>query len=120
VEVSARVRLPGAGRPRVEDAQSGLLVALDELVEPDSRGDPMCPLRWTAKSTRTLAAELRCQGFVVSHVTVAELLHRMGYSLQAPAKETEGAQHPDRDAQFCHIDAPGPGALEGGPAGHLR
>jgi transposase len=105
VEVSERIRPPGAGRPRVEDAQPGLLQALDDLVEPESRGDPMCPLRWTTKSTRTLADELRRQGFEVSHVTVAELLHRMGYSLQAPAKENEGAQHPDRDAQFQHIDA---------------
>jgi transposase len=105
VEVSDRVRPTGAGRPRVEDAQPGLLQALDDLVEPESRGDPMCPLRWTTKSTRTLADELRRQGFEVSHVTVADLLHRMGYSLQAPAKENEGAQHPDRDAQFRHIDA---------------
>lgn len=82
VEVSDRVRPPGAGRPRVEDAQPGLLVALDALVEPEARGDPICPLRWTAKSTRTLAGELRGQGFEVSHVTVGELLHRMGYSLQ--------------------------------------
>ncbi len=104
VDVSERVRPPGAGRPRAEDAQPGLLNALDDLVEPESRGDPMCPLRWTSKSTRTLADELGAQGFAVSHVTVAELLHRMGYSLQAPAKETEGAQHPDRDAQFRHID----------------
>jgi len=64
----------------------------------------MCPLRWTSKSTRTLAGELQAQGFQVSHVTVGELLHRMGYSLQAPAKENEGAEHPDRDAQFRHID----------------
>ncbi len=104
VQVSARVRPPGAGRPRVEDAQPGLLQALDDMVEPESRGDPMCRLRWTSKSTRTLAGELRAQGFEVSHVTVGDLLHRMGYSLQAPAKENEGAQHPDRDAQFRHID----------------
>ena len=104
VEVSDRVRPPGAGRPRVEDAQPGLLVALDDLVEPESRGDPMCRLRWTSKSTRVLAGELRAQGYAVSHVTVGDLLHRMGYSLQAPAKENEGAQHPDRDAQFRHID----------------
>jgi transposase len=105
VEVTVRVRPPGGGRLRVEDAQPGLLQALDDLVEPESRGDPMCPLRWTSKSTRTLAEELAAQGFKVSHVTVGELLHRMGYSLQAPAKENEGAQHPDRDAQFRHIDA---------------
>lgn len=104
VEVSARVRPAGAGRPKAIDAQPGLLVALDDLVEPESRGDPMCPLRWTTKSTRTLADQLRSQGYVVSHVTVAELLHQMGYSLQAPAKENEGAQHPDRDAQFRHLN----------------
>ena len=104
LEVSVRVRPPGAGRPRAIDAQPGLLEALDELVEPESRGDPMCRLRWTTKSTRRLADELRAQGYVVSHVTVGELLHAMGYSLQANAKENEGAQHPDRDAQFRHIN----------------
>ena len=62
VEVSVRVRPPGAGRPRAEDAQPGLVVALDDLVEPESRGDPMCPLRWTSKSTRTLAAGLALAG----------------------------------------------------------
>jgi len=105
VEVSVRVRAPGSGRPKAIDAQPGLLVALDDLVEPDSRGDPMCPLRWTTKSTRTLAGELRAQGYEISHVTVAELLHQMGYSLQAPAKENEGAQHPDRDGQFRHLNS---------------
>jgi transposase len=105
VEVTARVRGPGAGRPKAVDAQPGLLLALDELVEPDSRGDPMCPLRWTTKSTRTLADELVRQGYSVSHVTVGELLHEMGYSLQANAKENEGSQHADRDAQFVHLNA---------------
>ena len=105
VEVSVRVRPPGAGRPKAIDAQPGLLLALDELVDPESRGDPMCPLRWTTKSTRTLAGELRAQGYEISHVTVAQLLHQMGYSLQAPAKENEGAQHADRDAQFRHLNA---------------
>jgi transposase len=103
LEVSARIRPPGAGRPRAIDAQPGLLQALDDLVEPESRGDPMCRLRWTTKSTRRLAQELVEHGFVISHVTVGELLHAMGYSLQANAKENEGAQHPDRDAQFRHI-----------------
>ena len=105
VEPTGRVRPPGAGRPRVIDAQPGLLLALDDLVEPESRGDPMCPLRWTTKSTRTLAAELEAQGYRVSHVTVAGLLGEMGYSLQAPAKENEGRQHADRDAQFRHLNA---------------
>jgi transposase len=103
VDVSARVRAPGAGRPKSTEAQPGLMDALDALVEPESRGDPMCALRWTSKSTRRLAEELGAQGFVVSHVTVGELLHEMGYSLQATAKENEGAQHQDRDAQFRHI-----------------
>jgi hypothetical protein len=103
LEVSTRIRLPGAGRPRAIDAQPGLLEALDELVEPESRGDPMCRLRWTTKSTRRLADELGAQGFVVSYVTIGELLHAMGYSLQANAKENEGTQNPDRDAQFRHI-----------------
>lgn len=104
VEVTARVRAPGAGRPKTVDAQPGLLLALDELVEPESRGDPMCPLRWTTKSTRALAGELARQGYSVSHVTVGELLHEMGYSLQANAKENEGSQHADRDAQFAHLN----------------
>jgi transposase len=104
IEVTARVRGPGAGRPKTVDAQPGLLLALDELVEPESRGDPMCPLRWTTKSTRTLAGELARQGYSVSHVTVGELLHEMGYSLQANAKENEGSQHADRDAQFVHLN----------------
>jgi len=64
----------------------------------------MCPLRWTTKSTRTLAEELGRQGFTVSHVTVGVLLHEMGYSLQANAKENEGRQHTDRDAQFAHFN----------------
>ena len=65
----------------------------------------MCPLRWTTKSTRTLAEELRRQGYEISHVTVGELLHAMGYSLQANAKEKEGSQNPDRDAQFVHLNS---------------
>lgn len=104
VEVTERVRAPGAGRPKVTAAQPGLTEALDALVEPETRGDPMCPLRWTTKSTRNLADELRAQGFSISHVTVGELLHAMGYSLQAPAKENEGTLHPDRDAQFRHLN----------------
>jgi Rhodopirellula transposase DDE domain len=77
---------------------------LDALVEPDTRGDPMSPLRWTAKSTRTLADALTTQGHRVSASTVAGLLAGLGYSLQATSKQVEGAQHPDRDAQFRYLN----------------
>ncbi len=77
--------------------------ALDLLVEPESRGDPMTPLRWTSKSLRTLAAQLGAQGFPVSATLVARLLHEAGYSLQGNAKTLEGTGHADRDAQFRHI-----------------
>jgi hypothetical protein len=99
-----RVRAPGGGRKRAADKDPGLLGALDGLVDPDSRGDPESPLRWTTKSTRTLADTLAAQGHPVSHVRVGELLHALGYSLQANAKVVEGKQHPDRDAQFHHIN----------------
>jgi hypothetical protein len=104
LEASARVRRPGAGRKKLVDTDTDLLVVLDGLVEPDSRGDPMCALRWTCKSTRTLAEELTAMGHPVSSWTVAQLLHYMDYSLQANAKEREGAQHPDRDAQFHYLN----------------
>jgi hypothetical protein len=100
-----RVRQPGAGRKALVDVDPDLLGALDELVEPSCRGNPMSPLRWTAKSVRTLAAELTAQGHPVSASKVGQLLGQLGYSLQAPAKEVEGTQHPDRDAQFNHINA---------------
>ncbi len=103
-EVSERVRRPGAGRKPLVDHDPELLVALDDLVEPTARGDPMSPLRWTAKSVRRLADELTRQGHPVSASKVGQLLRAMGYSLQAPVKENEGAQHPDRDAQFTHIN----------------
>jgi hypothetical protein len=103
-EVTERVRRPGAGRKALIDEDPGLLLALDDLVEPTARGDPMSPLRWTAKSVRTLAAELTRQGHPVSASKVGQLLGDMDYSLQAPAKEVEGAQHADRDAQFRHIN----------------
>ncbi|NNN21449.1 MAG: ISAzo13 family transposase [Acidimicrobiales bacterium] len=104
VEVSGRVRGPGGGRPRLVDKDPTLLSDLDSLVDPDTRGDPMCPLRWTTKSTEHLAKALRKMGHVVSPDTVGRLLVGMGYSLQAPAKENEGAQHPDRDAQFRYLN----------------
>jgi hypothetical protein len=98
-----RVRRAGAGRPRMVDIDAGLRPALEELVEPVTRGHPMSPLRWTCKSVRTLAAELTRQGHTVSHQTVGEALHDLGYSLQANRKTREGAEHPDRNAQFEHI-----------------
>ena len=102
--LSDRVRRPGAGPKRKIDLNPELLVMLDSLVEPESRGDPMSPLRWTLKSTRVLAAELTRLGHKVGANLVGELLHNMGYSLQANAKVTEGAQHPDRDGQFRYIN----------------
>lgn len=104
VEVSGRVRAPGGGRPRLVDRDPTLLGDLDALVEPETRGDPMCPLRWTCKSTEQLAQALRDMGHQVSADTVGRLLRTMGYSLQAPAKENEGRQHQDRDAQFQHLN----------------
>lgn len=101
---SGRVRRRGAGRKKAVDLQPGLLAALDSLVEPESRGDPMSPLRWTLKSTRNLAGELGRLGFQAGASLVGELLGYMGYSLQAPAKAVEGAQHPDRDGQFRYIN----------------
>lgn len=103
IEPSDRVRAPGAGRPRAEQAMPGLVETLDTLVEPDSRGDPECALRWTTKSTRELADELTHQGFMVTHSVVAKLLGEMGYSLQGAAKAAEGSNHPDRDAQFRYL-----------------
>jgi hypothetical protein len=98
-----RVRRPGGGRKRAADLDAGLVPALLALVEPDERGDPVSPLRWTAKSTRALAAELTRQGHRVSADTVGDLLRAEGFSLQGNAKTIEGAQHPDRDEQFRYI-----------------
>src|SRR3974390_2539451 len=96
-------RRPGGGRKRAADLDPGLVPALLALVEPQVRGDPVSPLRWTAKSTRALAAELTAQGHKVSADTVADLLRAEGFSLEGNAKTVEGAQHPDRDAQFRYI-----------------
>jgi Rhodopirellula transposase DDE domain len=100
-----RVRRRGGGRKSLVETSPGLVDALDALVEPESRGDPMCRLRWTTKSTRNLADLLTEEGFPVSHDTVARILaEELDYSLQGNAKTVEGAQHPDRDAQFRHIN----------------
>jgi len=103
VAPSTRVRAVGAGPKTVVETQPGLLEALDELVHPDTRGNPMSLLRWTSKSTAKLAAELVRQGFQVSDDTVGRILKRLGYSLQSPAKVKEGTAHPDRDGQFRYL-----------------
>src|SRR6266545_666465 len=103
-EPRGRVRRPGGGPKRVVECQPGLLDALDELVDPDTRGDPDSPLRWTCKSTRQLADALAAQGFQVSDGTVGRLLTQQRYTLQRTRKTEEGAQHPDRDAQFRYIN----------------
>jgi hypothetical protein len=101
---SDRVRRPGGGRKKAIDVDPEMLVVLDSLVEPGSRGDPMSPLRWTIKSTRQLAGELTRLGHRAGAKLVGRMLHYLGYSLQANAKVTEGAQHPDRDGQFRYIN----------------
>jgi transposase len=103
-EPLGRARRPGGGRKRAADLDRELVPALLALVGPQERGDPMSPLRWTVKSTRTLAAELTRQGHKVSADTVRDLLHEQGFSLQGNAKTIEGRQHPDRDAQFRYIN----------------
>ncbi|MGH9279165.1 MAG: ISAzo13-like element transposase-related protein, partial [Acidimicrobiales bacterium] len=102
VDPAAPVRRPGAGRKRLIDKDPDLLLNLDDLVEPDARGDPMCPLRWTSKSTGHIASALQAMGHQVSADTVGRLLVEMEFSLQATAKQLEGSQHPERDAQFVY------------------
>jgi hypothetical protein len=102
--MDGRVRAKGAGRPPVQDKDPEVWPALEKLVDPMTRGDPMSPLRWTTKSTAKLADELTTQGHQVGPKTVARLLKDHDYSLQANAKTLEGKQHPDRDAQFRYIN----------------
>jgi Rhodopirellula transposase DDE domain len=99
-----RVRAPGGGRKKAEVANPELVDVLDGLIEPETRGDPESPLRWTTKSTRHLAAELGGMGHSVSHDVVAKILHSLRYSLQGTRKKLEGSQHPDRDDQFRYIN----------------
>ncbi|MFV0525865.1 MAG: ISAzo13 family transposase [Acidimicrobiales bacterium] len=113
-EVTGRQRAPGGGKKPAEEAQPGLLEALDELVHPATRGNPMSPLGWTLKSTRTLAAELAEKGFRISQETVRHKLAMLGYSLQGTAKQNEGSQHPDRDAQFRYLNDTSAGFLDAG------
>jgi DDE family transposase len=99
-----RIRRPGGGRPSLLRLDPELPSALERLVEPLARGDPESPLRWTSKSTRTLAVELTVARRPISHEKVAQLLRLMDYSLQSNRKTEEGNDHPDRDAQFQHIN----------------
>ena len=100
----ARLRRPGGGRKPLGTRDPHLLQALETLVDPVPRGDPMSLLRWTCKSAAKLAAALQAQGHVVSERTVNRLLHDLGYSLQSNRKTLEGCHHPDRDAQFQYIN----------------
>jgi hypothetical protein len=100
-----RIRRPGAGRKNIVECDPKLLLSLERLIEPETRGDPESPLRWICKSTRNLAAQLTRQKHPVSHEKVAQLLRDQNYSLQSNRKTEEGADHPDRDAQFRHINA---------------
>jgi hypothetical protein len=102
--VAGRIRRPGAGRKSLTVSDPALVAALDGLIEGGTRGDPESPLRWICKSTRTLAAELCWQHHPISYVRVAQLLHEQNYSLQSNRKLEEGEDHPDRDAQFRHIN----------------
>lgn len=99
-----RIRRLGAGRKNIVERDPKILTVLDRIIEPETRGDPESPLRWICKSTRTLAAELSRQKHAISHEKVAQLLRDQNYSLQSNRKTEEGADHPDRDAQFRHIN----------------
>jgi len=99
-----RQRRPGSGRKKIDVHDPGIQAALERLVEPETRGDPQSPLRWTCKSTRRLAQALTAQGHAVSPTTVRNLLREAGYRLQANRKTREGMSHPDRDAQFRYIN----------------
>lgn len=114
VDPKGRVRKPGAGRPSLQQTQPGIKKALEQLVDPLTRGDPMSPLRWTCKSKAKLAAAMAKQGWKVSATMVGRLLHELGYSLKSVRKTTEGASHPDRNAQFEHINAVATDFLESG------
>jgi hypothetical protein len=111
---AGRVRHIGAGRKKITEHDPGLAGALDRLIEPETRGDPESPLRWTCISTRTLAADLSRRGHAVSHAKIGQLLREQGYSLQSNRKTEEGEDHPDRDAQFRHINAQVKRALRAG------
>ena len=103
-DIAGRIRRPGGGRKPLTGHDPKLLRALEALVDPVTRGDPMSPLRWTCKSAARLASELRASGHPASERSVNRLLHALDYSLQSNRKTIEGSNHPDRDAQFQHIN----------------
>lgn len=105
LEETERVRRVGAGRPGIKQTQPGIKEALEQLVDPLTRGDPTSPLRWTCKSKAKLSAILSQAGWPVSATTVGRMLHELGYSLQSVRKSTEGTAHPERNEQFEHINA---------------
>ena len=115
-----RARRPGGGRKRLADADPGLVPALLALVEPEERGDPMSPLRWTVKSTGSLAGELTRQGHKVSADTAGDLLRAEGFSLQGNAKTIEGTRHPERDGQFRYINEQARAYQAAGESGDQR
>ncbi len=114
IEPVGRIRRPGGGRKRAVDHQPGLLPALEALIEAAIRGDPETPLRWVSRSQRNIAEALRRQGFEVSQKLVGVLLRQLEYSCQANRKTREGTSHPDRDAQFEHINATVKAAIAAG------
>jgi transposase len=99
-----RIRRPGAGRKSITQSDPRLVQTLEELIDEQTRGDPESALRWICKSTRSIASELGEQDHSVSHMKVAQILHDLDYSLQSNRKTLEGIDHPDRDAQFRHIN----------------
>ena len=113
-EIGGGIRRSGAGRKRAVDRQPGLLAALEAVVEDAIRGDPEAPLRWVSRSQRKIAEFLRQQGFKVSQKLVGLLLRAQNYSCQANRKTREGSSHPDRNAQFEHINASVKAAIAAG------
>lgn len=104
-DLSGRVRRPGAGRKPIAVSDPTILSSLEAIIDCQTRGDPQSPLRWICKSTRAIALALSKKRHPVSHTKVAQLLHELNYSLQSNRKTEEGEDHPDRDAQFRHINA---------------
>jgi transposase len=98
------IRITGGGRKKITDQDPNIKKVIEDLIEPDTRGDPESPLRWTCKSVRNIADLLKKEGYDISHQTVASVLHELKYSLKGNRKTEEGKDHPDRDAQFKYIN----------------